>query len=380
MSYDRLLDQVCPHMVAEEALFVSPLDRQTVVSMQPIASSQSVQVRYNGVMSVPPNGVQLSAQVTGSKSGPFNILKGSNDTLVVSVDQGSDQTIVVPATNQVDAVHLAALMNLQVQGMVFTTSGPSLGLKTASVGIGSSVFVRSSSTLAATLGITVNREYRGVQACPGWAIIVDPKSIPQNPIRLIVFDEPLKGFNDYVEIAYTTLQNRCRRCNGLGVENDWRYGTSGEVAQARDEALLIQEVEKLFFTVLGSNPFYSWYGTRITDSIGKKIAAGGLVQNNILQDVYQAFSQWQSVKRQQEDKIGQFLTDEEYPYRLVSVTLNTANTDPTMVLLSATVQNRSQKQFQIDRGIVLPQPLDLLGSTPQVAQVQRALSGFIQTG
>lgn len=380
MSYDRQIDQICPHIVAEEGLFVSPVDRQTVVPLQPISSSDSVQIKYNGVMTVPPNGVQLSAQITGSKSGPFAIITGVNDTMVVSVDRGSNQTIVVPATSSIDAPHLAALMNLQVQGMAFTVSGTNIGMKTASVGLGSSVYVNSASTLAPTLGITTSRNYQGVQACPGWTLVVDTKSLQTVPLRLIVFDEPLKGFNDFVEVSYATTQQRCRRCGGLGVENDWRYGTTGEVAQVRDEALLIQESQKLFYTRLGSNPFHTWYGTQIIDSIGQKIAAGGFVQNQIIQEVYQAFRRWQSIKRVQEDQVGQILTDEEYPYRLVSATLNQSSQDPTIAFLNITIQNRSSKPIQLERGLVLPQPLALLSSTAQQGLIRRSLSGFVLTG
>lgn len=380
MSYDRQIDQICPHVVAEEGLFVSPVDRQTVVPLQPINNIDSLIIRYNGALYIPPNGSQVPAQVSGRNVGPYNVATGVNDRMVVSVDQGSDQVITIPAANQITADRLVALLNPQVNGMAFTSDGSRVGLKSASLGRGASVYVRAASTLASTLGFTTNRDYRGIQAAPGWTLISDPTSLTNPPLRVIIFDEPLKGFNDYVEISYSTSRQNCRRCGGLDVENDWRYGSSGETAQVRDEALLIQESQKLMYTLLGSNPFHTWYGTQIIESIGQKIAVGGFVQNSILQEVYAAFRRWQSIKRVQEDVVGQILTDEEYPLRLVSVTLNQSTTDPTIVYLNIVIQNRSAKPIQLERGLVLPQPLDLLGSTAQQGLIRQSLSGFVLTG
>jgi hypothetical protein len=380
MSYDRQIDQICPHIVAEEGLFVSPIDRQTVVPLQPISNLGSIVLNYNGAFNVPPNGVQVAAQVTGSAVGPYNIVTGANDTMVVTVDQGTPQTLVVPATNQITPNHLVALLNPQVAGMAFTSNGNQIGIKSASTGVGASIYISAASTLAPTLGLTTNRFYRGVQAAPGWTLVSDPQSLTNPPLRLIVFDEPLKGFNDFVQLSYSTTQQTCRRCGGLGVENDWRYGSTGETANVIDEALLIQESQKLMFTLLGSNPFHIWYGTQIENSVGQKIASGGFNQNSILQDAYTAFQRWQSIKRQQEQVVGQILTDEEYPLRLVSVTLNQSTSDPTICFLTLVIQNRSTKPIQLTRGLVLPQPLDLLGSTQQQGLIRQSLSGYVLTG
>ena len=380
MSYDRQIDQICPHFCVEEGLFVSPVDKQTVVPLQPIASYDSVKVNYNGLFDIPSYGVQVPAQATGSKVGPYNVLRGVNDTMVVSVDQGPDQVIVVPSTNQVTPTHLAAILNQQVAGMNFTSNGAKVGIKSGTVGIGASIFIRASSTLAPTLGFVTNHDYRGIQSTPGWTLVRNPKSLTNPPHRFIIFDEPLRGYNDFVQVSYTTTQQACRRCGGLGVENDWRYGTSGETANVQDEALLIQEIQKLMFTLQGSNVFQPWYGTGIQNSIGQKMASGGFVQNNILQEVYTAFRRWQSIKRQQEESVGQVLSDEEYPLRIVSATITQSTQDPTVVFLNMIIQNRSTKPIQLTRGLVLPQPLNLLGASAQQGNIRSSLAGYVQTG
>ncbi len=147
-----------------------------------------------------------------------------------------------------------------------------------------------------------------------------------------------------------------------------------------DEALLIQELQKDFFTIRGSNPFHTWYGSALLDTIGKKLTAGGFLQNLIVSDIYQAFNRWQSIKRQQEEKVGQFVSDREFPFRLLSVDLQQSTQDPTIIFVSITVQNRSSDPIQIERGLKLPQPIDLLGSTAQQGQIRQSLSNFVLTG
>src|SRR5262249_45595842 len=110
MSYDRQIDQVCPHLVAEEALFVGT-DRRTIRPLKPIASVLSVVVRFNGEARVPSQGLTLPATAVGTKDGPFTILPGVNDTLVVRVDQGSPQTLVLPPATLLSADRLASRLN-----------------------------------------------------------------------------------------------------------------------------------------------------------------------------------------------------------------------------------------------------------------------------
>jgi hypothetical protein len=382
VSYDRQIDQVCPHFVVDEALFVSPLDHQTVVPLKPISNIQSVSVLYNGSYQIPSYGVQVPASTTGTVVGPFTITTGVNDTMVVSVNQGPSITITAPATNRMQAGQLIQILNQQAgTEFAFTTNGSQIGLVTAGMGTGASIYVSSTSTLAATFGIQTGREYRGRQVAPGWSLVIDPStSVSPRPTRLIVFDEPLKGYNDFVQVSYTTQYQDCRRCGGLNYENDWRYGNTGETANVTDEALLLQETQKLMFTRRGSNPFHTWYGTYIVDTVGKKIANGSILQNQIVTDITTTFTRWQSIKQQQETVVGQYLSDEEYPYRLLQTTVTQDTSDPTLLYVSMTIQNRSTKPIQITRGLILPQPLNLLGSTAQQGLIRQSLSGFVLTG
>jgi hypothetical protein len=234
--------------------------------------------------------------------------------------------------------------------------------------------------MAETIGMTTNRIWRGQTVFPGWSLVRDPNTLSDRPTRFVVFDEPFGGAQDYVELSYTTVRQECRRCGGLGVENDWRYGASGEVAQVRDEALLIQEITKAVYTIQQSNPFHQWYGSNVVRTIGKKLSSSGLVQNMIVADIKEAFRRWQAIKRKQEEEVGQDVSDAEYPFRLVSLILEQSQRDQTIVFVNATVQNRSRREIQIERGIKLPEPLDLMGSTAQQGVLRQSLSDYVLTG
>ena len=238
----------------------------------------------------------------------------------------------------------------------------------------------SSSTLTTSLGLSVNRIYRGKNTFPGWTLVNDPSTLSDRPRRLVYFDEPLKADSNFIELTYVTVSQECRRCGGLGVENDWRYGSDGHTAEVRNEALLIQELLKITYTNRGSNPFHPWYGTTILERIGSKNASSGVIQNAITSDIYTMFGRWQSIKRQQEEAVGQFLSDEEYPLRLSSVRLEQSQQDPTVLFLNVEVQNRSTKPIVITRGLRLPEPLNLLGNTQAQGVYRQSLSNYTLVG
>lgn len=374
MSFDRQIDQLCPHLVTEEALYVSS-DRLTVRPLRPISSATSVQVLLNNVIQVPSTGVYLPAKSSGARRGPFSITTGVNDTLRFVVNQGAEQVVVLPALRDISAPRMAALLNQQLTGMVFSVVNERLAFATRESGADQSIFLKSTSTASTVFGFASNREFRGQLSVPGWTLVSDPTTLDTRPARLIVFDQPLRSGSDFVEISYVTMREECRRCGGTGVEHDWRYDINGELVEIRDEGLLIQELQKDFYTIRGSNPFHTWYGTNIIDAIGKKLSAGGFAQNLIVSDIYQAFNRWQSVKRQQEDDVGQFVSDREFPYRLLSVNLEQSAQDPTVLFVTVTVQNRSNDPIQLTRGLKIPQQLALVGGT-----IRQSLSGTVLSG
>lgn len=379
MSYDRKIDQVCPHRVTEEALF---LDASSSIArpLRPISSVASVEVRLNGAVGVPSPGVYTPARVLGSREGPFTITPGVNDTLRLRVNSEAEQTVVIPGGVKIPPDRIVRQLSLAFQGVRFYVENRRIGMYTDRQGSDATLFVTGTSTLAPVLGIPKPRNWRGKTIVPGWSLVNDPNTLLDRPTKLIIFDEPLRGLSDYVEVNYVTLQQECRRCGGTGVESDWIYGVTGEVIQVVDEALLIQEIQKLMYTSKGSNSFHLWYGTSILDSIGKKVTSGGLLQNTLVSDIYAAFGRWQSIKKQQEDNVGQEVSDREYPFRLLAVNLQQSQQDPSVLFISITIQNRSSEPIQIERGIRLPQPVDLMGSTQAQGIFRESLSKYTLAG
>lgn len=367
MSYDRRLEQVCTHHVVEEALLLSN-DRISVRPQRPIAAAASVQVRFNGASEVPSSGLQIPARAKGSAPGPYSIKAGVNDVLIFSMNGGPTQSLVAPSGTSLNASALAKALSAQVGGVSFSTTNRSqIQAITATRGPESQLLFRPGSTLAPTLGLVVGRVYRGQEIYPRWSLVNDPNTLSDRPTRFIVFDRPIESLSDFVEVSYTTIRQECRRCGGVGIENDWRYDRSGMIIRVRNADLLSQEVLKITYTAKGSNPFHPWYGTGFLDAIGKKLTDQGLVQNLILSDLQDAFRRWQEVKRQQEEVVGQFVSDEEYPFRLLVVNLEQDAADPTVIYVHAVVQNRSSAPIQITRGLKLPMPVDLMGSSIQSA-------------
>lgn len=365
MTYDRRLEQVCPHQIVDEALFLNS-DRQSIRPLRPISNSLSVSVRFNSEQAVPSTGAFLPAIAKASIPGPFNVNAGVNDTLIASVNDGPDFTVVAPAGNSITARALCLALTNAAGGLLSFKPSKKLQVQvsTAKRGPSARLIFRTGSTLAPTLGLVVGRAYRGHEVYPPWSLVSDPLTLSDRPTRLIIFDRPIESTTDFVEISYTTLRQECRRCGGVGVENDFQYDSAGALVKVRNSDLLTQEVLKICYTQKGSNPFHPGYGTGLLESIGKKLSDQGLVQNLILSDLQDAFRRWQSIKKQQEDA-GQLVSDAEYPFRLLVVNLDQDPSDPTVIYVNALVQSRSDNPIQISRGLVLPVPFDILGSTAQ---------------
>lgn len=364
MSYDRQLEQTCTHLVAEEYLLMRG-DRQVATPLRPIASSTSVVIRANGVSTIPSYGVQTSAQSGGSRSGPFTITAGVNDRLRIRVGNDPWQDVQIPSGFRIQPDHLALSINTRVTGVQFYADNNKIRFRSSLLGPSATVFIDSSSTLATLLGIPTNRHFNGKNVFPGWSLVNKPGTLADRPLRLIIFDEPLRADLNFLEVNYTTVRQECRRCGGLAWENDWRYSVTGEVTQVRDEILLIQELQKIIYTITGTNSFHNWYGTRIIDQIGEKLVVGGILQNRITSDIHTAFGRWQSIKKQQEETVGQVISDEEFPFQLQGVKLEQSQDDPTVMFITVTVANRSLKPIQLIRGLRLPLPNNLLGATTQ---------------
>lgn len=334
----------------EELLTVSD-DRTTVTPLRPISSANSIVLRLNGETLALQEGVFTGASVVSAKEGPFNLTGAS---LTLSLAGAADQVYTSPTGVGVSARRVADYLNLGLVGAQFDVSSRGR-LEVRSLNKGPAATLKLSGPLAVQLGFPPGREYRGTTICPPWSIVNDPNTLLDRPLKLIIFDEPLRTSANYVEIDYATLREECRRCGGLGREQDWRY-SRGKVVEARDEDLLLQEFTKALFTIKGSNPFAPWYGSDLERRIGGKQVSGGLVKSLITQDVHETWRNYQNIKRQYE-ATGARLTDAEYPYQLNQVSVTDHPSDPTTLYLHITISSRSLRPTPITRALKLPATL-----------------------
>ena len=352
MSFDRLLEHSCPHYIREELLPLSE-DRTTVTPIRPISAFNSVRVKLNGRLVVPQQGLYCPPKATSSREGNFSFTPGQ--TLEVYVPNKPTQTFTALQSKGLTPDRVSDLLNLNFSGVGFSVQKSRLEAKGTLEGPQSTL--RFGGTLAATLGFKTEREYRGATVVPAWSLVSDPRTLSDRPLKLIIFDDPIKTSSNQVEVDYTTVREECRRCGGLGKEHDWRY-FKGRVVEARDEVLLLQEFTKALFTIRGSNPFNSWYGSELDERIGRKQVSAGMLRNQITQDVNETFRRYQGIKKEYEVKLGAQLSDAEFPYQLGGVQVTSDPASPTIVYLQITLRSRAlSRTIPLTRALRLSEPL-----------------------
>ena len=197
------------------------------------------------------------------------------------------------------------------------------------------------------IGFDFQNSIRGKMVYPGWDLVGNVfgkgRQTISDSIRLynaVKFRSKIKS-NPYFRISYNTFRERCLRCGGTGVENDFRFDSNGVALTVTNENLLYQGAVKVLLTDSGSNPFFKAYGTNLRRRIGSKI--GGSISQVISNDVRQALSTFQ--RYQSEQAKYQTLNLKERLYSVVSVQV--IQNDPTTYIVDVVVQNASAEQVSI---------------------------------
>lgn len=344
MSKDFLLKHVCPHRTKREWLSIAS-DYRTINTIQPPAS-KDIELRWNRYV-VPKSGLEGPVEFA-TDTEPFEIEKGSTDELVVNVNETGPQTLTLPPGNNVTAATIAARLEDQIDGLAVRENERRVEFMTYRSGDNATVFLRGGSGHTA-LGLPETRLYHGTKNVPSWQVVRPPNPI-DDVERLIEFSEPLKTRDDIIEVSYFTRRQDCRRCNGLGIEDDIRFDDRGEPIFVDGIDLLVQEVEKITFTIKGSNIFHEWYGTSIVDLIGTKIASGGrVVQTQIASELGATLQRYRNVKIQQESL--QPVSNQEFPLQINRIDVQQDPFDPTVFNVEIEVRNRAQEVDRIEQRI-----------------------------
>ena len=363
MTVDFQVAFPCPHLTVEERVELGT-DRRTLRLRQPVNSGAFTQITANNDLSlvIPPSGLESQARVVSSQAGPFRICKGQEDC-TVSNAQGS-VALTLPVGNRVPAETIMqrfqrAFQESGYQLQAVVNNGYLTLSDTSTKGVASRV--RISGGALESLGFEHNTAARGREVFPGWNYVERPetyslpglKSFLDVTAREIRFTEPVRS-NPILKVTYTTVQQRCLRCQSLAVENDFRFDVQGEPRMVGNEDLLQQRLGKIMFTLKGSNPFHPRYGANLR--VGVK-NLGGLT---IREDVEAAASYLMQIQDFQGR--SQELTARERIAAITAVTVVPAEDDPTRIDIYLEARNASGRPVNITTTYTAPGVAALAGT------------------
>ena len=352
MSIDIRLSHPCPHVVIEEPVLLAS-DRRTLPTSCPVASVNAVRVLVNDSVFVPSTGLYEQATLVATASGPYRVA-ACDRSLTVTV---STESVTVALTPGADGLVRAESI---ARSLVTALSSVSVGVDSGRLSItdqgsvGPASFVRVSGPGAASVGFSVQRGCTGSLVYPGWFINGSPTSIIG---RYPMFNEPLRG-NPSIKVSYSTFPQRCRRCGGTYVENDWEYSLQGDVLMIADEDVLVQSALKLILTRIRSNPYHPAYGTSIMESIGTKAVA--TTAGNLSVQVREGLRSMMNSQALQ-SKFQQ-VTQKERMLSVNTVNVTQSKDDPTVFLVDVTVTNASGEPVAVSVVYTAPGAVALTGS------------------
>jgi len=352
MSVDIRIAYRCPHLTVEEPVTLDSIDLKTVMSTQPVAGGY-VRLTANDYV-IPSAGAYSSAKLTASVAGPYRIISGETSfTLLSSQDSVSTTIPVTSGTRTTPAEMVEFFKPLLTTVSVAEENGCLVFTDTAAQGTSS--YVQIGGDAASALGFTRQLGARGRQVYPGWQLV--DRGPGATTRRWVRFNEKFKT-NPSLKLSYTVLQNLCLRCRGTGVENDLRFDEQGAIVLLQNENLLYQASLKILLTERGSNPYHTYYGTKIKERIGAK--AIGAVSAAIKQEVIRALGFLQ--RFQQEQGKYQAVTLKEMLYEVASVQVTPATNDPTVYYVDVVVRNASSEPVSLSIVYTVPGATALMGT------------------
>lgn len=353
MSTEFQLAFPCPHLVLEEVVALSD-DRRSLIPKAPVASSNVVRVLANDESYIPPGGLYSQAQLVGAVGGPFRTQKC--DTALVVTSSTETGTFTIPVGTAVRPEAVATLIRAQMSSvLVEVIRGHLVLTDVASFGMDSSI--RVSGSAASSLGFLVQRGARGRQVYPGWDLATDA-SVSYG--RYPKFRSSVRA-NPMFKVAYVAPVERCPRCGGTFIENDYRFNLQGDSILIRNEDLLYQAALKVLLTRIRSNPYHPSYGSGITSRIGTK--AIGVVTTLLTEDVQNALSSMQALQSAQAKY--QAVAAKERLYAVSSVRVTPSASDPTVFQIDVVVLNAAGSPVQINIVFSVPGAVALTGSNGQ---------------
>lgn len=340
MSRDIQLAWPCPHVIGEERVALEA-DRRSLYTRQPIGGAGLLQLRVNDRDLVPAaTGIQSRARLKSGRPEPYLIRRGED---VLEVRTGTRYFSLTIPEGRYTASEMAARIQAVVLTEVDATAENGYLVVTDRGSLGSQSRVQVGGTAKTALGFQQQSGANGRVVIPTWTLY--SRLVPGSTETLgyyIRFDEPVRG-NPYYAVTYTVAPHLCMRCLGLRVENDYRYDSQNETVMVRDHDLLYQACLKIILTQIGSNPYYSWYGTNLKQSIGLKANSGAaLAMQQTVRKALQSLQDQQAAQAKY-----QRLSAKERIYAVDSVQASQSPVDPTVFLIDVVVRSLSNDPVNI---------------------------------
>lgn len=360
--------QGCPHLVVEEPV---PLggDRRSLTTRAPVANAGTVRVLVNDSLYVPPDGLGTQALLQAG-AGPYRIerctgIKGPDENVLTVNTSSGSRTISLPLGPRVKTEELVRVLRLSPLSEIAEITARNGALAIGDVNTsGPESFVTVSGEGAGTLRFQ-QRGARGREIYPPWDLVarqdvfpsLTPRNLVPTPARYPQFKRPVKG-NPQFKVTYTAMPERCPRCEGTYVENDYQFDLDGGIVAIENEDLLTQACLKAVLTVKGSNPYHPGYGATVSNRIGSKNVRSTAAA--IREDVINCLSRVKSL--QNEQRKYQRVSDRERIYRITDVTVRPKADDPTVFFLDITVSNGSGVPVEVNIVYSAPGAVALAGT------------------
>ena len=345
MSFDLQLAHPCTHRAEEEKVSLSE-DRLTLTTVQPVASANTL-VLYANDLVIPRGGLYSSAILKSRIAGAFFIPKYENKLIISSTEDHIEIDLPVSSlSSRLTTDHLVSLIREKAKSVFAENDNGHLVLTDLST-VGTGSVVQVSEKARYHIGFGRQNIMRGRQIYPSWDLYAPPNLVNQfdniSLYRGIKFHSPIKS-NPFFRMSYGTYRGKCLRCGSANVENDYRFGSNGNLLVIENENLLYQGAVKMLLADKGSNPFFKAYGTNLRARIGSK--AVGYVSQSISQEVRSALARFQGYQSDQAKYQGMSLR--ERLYSIISVEVFQREDDPTTFLIDVVVQSATSQSIQLD--------------------------------
>lgn len=339
MSYDLQLAYNCPHLAIDERVSLAE-DRQTILTKRLVSNAGLIKVSINGI-TIPPYGLKQPAKLKSTLQRSF-FFSGAQELTLANLNSSVTLSFTKGLLSAQDFV---SKVNLEAKSVCTASVQEGYVTLTDSSMLGSSSKLKLSGSALGTLGFSLQPSAKGTETYPAWTLISAETNPESGEVygRRVYFLKPIKNDNLVIKATYSMISTRCLRCQGLVVENDYRYGSTGDINKVTDENLLQQRCLKILLTDRGSNVFHGWYGSSLQSRLGSKAVSA--VASALRLDVERALENLRDLQEQQAN--FQALTAKERLTDVVSVVVSAVENDPTAFIIDVVVRNASNESINI---------------------------------